>query len=100
MDGKKLRMSNGKFMAIWIPIVSFFVVLVIAALIAGSIFGIVLDTQLGRGKRVTVVPEGRENWDAEYYEQKYTNYEDSRKASLDIMEEVGEGGMILLKNES
>lgn len=99
MDGKKLRMSNGKFMAIWIPIVSFFVVLVIAALIAGSIFGIVLDTQLGRGKRVTVVPEGRENWDAEYYEQKYTNYEDSRKASLDIMEEVGEGGMILLKND-
>ncbi len=99
MDGKKLRMRNGKFMAIWIPIASFFVLLVIAALIASSLFGIVLDTQLGRGERRTIIPEGRENWDAEYYEQKYDTFEESRDASLEIMEEVGEEGMILLKND-
>lgn len=101
MADKKLKMSNKRFMAIWIPIVSILVVLVIAMQVAGSLFGIVLDTQLGRGERVSTVPEDRSDWDAKYYNQLYTSeeYEKSRDASLKLCEEVGEEGFVLLKND-
>ena len=45
----KKKMSNRRFMSIWIPIVSVMVVLAIGANIAGSVFGGILDTSLGRG---------------------------------------------------
>jgi len=44
----KKKMSNRRFMSIWIPIVSVMVVLAIGANIAGSVFGGILDTSLGR----------------------------------------------------
>lgn len=47
----KKKMSNRRFMSIWIPIVSVMVVLAIGANIAGSVFGGILDTSLGRGER-------------------------------------------------
>ena len=49
----KKKMSNRRFMSIWIPIVSVMVVLAIGANIAGSVFGGILDTSLGRAMSST-----------------------------------------------
>lgn len=58
----KKKMSNRRFMSIWIPIVSVMVVLAIGANIAGSVFGGILDTSLGRGERHVLHLENVANW--------------------------------------
>lgn len=95
---KGQRMSNGKFMAIWIPIVSVLVIFAIAATIACSIFGAVLDTFIGRGEKHTIRPEGTENWDTDYYNMLYDDSAGAKAASLLKNEEVCNEGMVLLKN--
>ena len=98
MDKEKRKMSHGKFMAIWIPIVAFLIVFAIAATVACNVFGIVLDTFLGRGAKHTIKPQGTENWDTDYYNQLYTDSKDAKAAALAKLTDVCDEGMILLKN--
>lgn len=95
----KKKMSNRRFMSIWIPIVSVMVVLAIGANIAGSVFGGILDTSLGRGERHVLHLENVANWDTEYYPQQYTTLAQAREAAERKMYEVVSEGMVLLKND-
>ena len=96
----KKKMSNRRFMSIWIPIDSVMVVLAIGANIAGSVFGGILDTSLGRGERHVLHLENVANWDTEYYPQQYTTLAQAREAAERKMYEVVSEGMVLLKNEN
>ena len=96
---KKLKMSNRRFRAIWIPIVSILLILVLTMNIAAGIFGGILDTSLGRGARHVVHAEGKEHWNTQYYEQKYATLEEANAASEAKMREVVNEGMVLLKND-
>ena len=98
MNETKKKMSNRTFRAIMIPIAVVLFVLILAFTIAGNVFGGVLDTFLGRGERHVVVPENTENWDTEYYDQRYTDAEASKANSLAVNVEINDEGMILLKN--
>ena len=95
----KKKMSNRRFMSIWIPIVSVMVALAIGANIAGSVFGGILDTSLGRGERHVLHLENVANWDTEYYPQQYTTLAQAREAAERKMYEVVSEGMVLLKND-
>lgn len=95
----KKKMRNGKFMAIWIPIASVSLAVTLGANVAAGIFGGILDTSLGRGERHVVKAEGVENWDTEYYKQKYDTLEQAKQASEEKMREVVNEGMVLLKND-
>ncbi len=94
----KKKMSNRRFKAIWIPIISILVILTLALNIAAGIFGGILDTSLGRGERHVVKAEGTENWNTAYYEQKYATLEEAKAAAEEKMREVVNEGMVLLKN--
>lgn len=95
----KQRMRNKKMLAICIPVFAVLLVLVIALNVAASFFGGNLDTSLGRGQRHTVKPEGTENWDTDYYDQKYDTMEEAVAASQKVMKEVTDEGTVLLKND-
>lgn len=95
----KQRMRNGKFNAIWIPIVSLFAVASIALNVVEANFGGAIDTQLGRGARHVETPKGVEDWDTDYYTKNYKTLEDAKKAAQDKMYDVVSEGMTLLKND-
>ena len=97
MQGK-LKMRNGKVLAIWIPILAVLLALLIALNVLAGIFGGVLDTSLGRGERHTIKPENTETWDTEYYEERYGTLEEAVAASQKVMKQVDDEGTVLLKN--
>lgn len=92
-------MKNGKFMAITIPIMTILAAIVIAATVACNIFAPVLNNFVGRGTKHMIKPEGVENWDTDYYNQRYDNIADAKEASLAVNEKVCDEGMVLLKND-
>lgn len=95
----KQRMRNGKFNAIWIPIVSVFAIASIALNVVEANFGGAIDTQLGRGKRHVKTPEGVEDWDTDYYQKKYKSEDEAKTAAQEKMYETVAEGMTLLKND-
>lgn len=104
MTKSKLRMSNKRFLAIMLPIMAFLLVLAIVATVVADFFSMSLDTYLGRGNRVVSNPTNTEEWDLEYYEQRYTSAqgENGKDGSLDHAEKVSKAitdeGTVLLKN--
>ena len=64
------------------------VVLAIGANIAGSVFGGILDTSLGRGERHVLHLENVANWDTEYYPQQYTTLAQAREAAERKMDQM------------
>lgn len=95
----KQKMSQKKFMAIMIPIAVFLIALAIAATIAATSFAPVLDNFVGRGQKHIIKPEGTENWDTDYCNQKYETAAEAKLASLGMNEAVCDEGMVLLKND-
>lgn len=61
------KMSNKRFRAIMIPILSVLLVLAIVVTVVANVLGSTLDQFVGRGERHVIVPEGTENWDLDYY---------------------------------
>lgn len=98
MSEKRKKMSNWKFRAILIPVIVVVLVLAVAVNIAGYLFTPFMDDWTGRGERHAIIPEGRENWDTDYYEERYPNAEASRTAAYELALEVQSEGTILLKN--
>ena len=104
MTKSKLRMSNKRFLAIMLPIMAFLLVLAIVATVVADYFSMSLDTYIGRGNRVVSNPTNTEDWDLEYYEQRYTSAqgENGKDGSLDHAEKVSKAitdeGTVLLKN--
>ena len=91
-------MSNFKFRVILIPIIVVLLVVSIVATVAAAMFADILDDFVGRGERHSIIPEGRENWDTEYYEDLYGNNTESKTASYVLARKVQEEGTVLLKN--
>ena len=98
MENKK-RMSNGKFLAIWIPILSVIVVLLIVVTVGMNMFSSVMDTYIGRGERVEVPLEGTEGWDSQYNKTDYTTGAEAKAAGITVANKVVDEGVILLKND-
>ena len=104
MTKSKLKMSNKRFLAIMLPIMAFLLVLAIVATVVADYFSMSLDTYLGRGNRVVSNPTNTEEWDLEYYEQRYSSAqgENGKEGSLDHAEKVSKAitdeGTVLLKN--
>lgn len=94
----KKRMSTFKFRAILISLAAVCAILLIAVNVAAYMFTPFLDDRLGRGEKHTVIPEGREEWDTEYYADDYDGTDGSREAAYELAVEVQKEGTVLLKN--
>jgi len=95
----KPRMSNKKYLRIWIPVLAFVTVLVVGLNIALSIFGNFVDTQLGEGKYTITNAEGTEDWDTDYNPAKYDSHEAAMADASKLVEEIEGEGVVLTKNE-
>ncbi|MDR1272125.1 MAG: glycoside hydrolase family 3 C-terminal domain-containing protein [Clostridiales Family XIII bacterium] len=91
-------MSNRKFLAIWLPVLSFVLILAVAVNILSSYFKGYVDLFLGRGEIQITKVEGSENWDTEYYKLDYSNAEEVKTAADEMVETVEGEGIVLLKN--
>lgn len=99
----KQKMSNFKFRAILIPIIAFFLVLIIGVTCAAEFFAPSLDTYLGRGDRVVVGGGDYSEEDTDYYGQKFPRSQqgkiDASHAAYQVAEELSDEGEVLLKND-
>ena len=99
----KLKMSNGKFRKIVIPIVSFLVIFGLVLTIGTNIFAPSLDTYLGRGERYVVGGANYSEEDTDYYNQIFPLSQqgkiDSSHAAYQVAEELSDEGKVLLKND-
>lgn len=92
------RMSEFKFRVIMISVAAFCAILLIAVNVAAYMFTPFLDDRLGRGKRTDIVPEGRDEWNTAYYEDKFADKSESTEAAYKVALRVQEEGAVLLKN--
>ena len=99
MSASKLKMSQGKFMKIWIPIASVLFALCLLANFACISLAPTLDSFFGQGARHVANVEGTENWDLEYYTMKETDSLRSEENAEEVARRVAEEGNILLKND-
>lgn len=96
---KKLKMSLVKFRAITIPIMAVFLVLALVVTLVTDYFTPSLDTFLGKGARSAHNPAGTSGWDTNYYNFTSTNQEDALRLSAIVAEQIGDEGIVLLKND-
>lgn len=94
MSKQKLKMSNKRFLAIFVPICAILLALTIVLFPLADHFRPLLDNRLGRGKRVIETIEGAENWDTEYYGR----IADPKKNSEEVALNINREGEVLLKN--
>ena len=94
MSKQKLKMSNKRFLAIFVPICAVLLALTIVLFPLSNYFRVLLDNRLGRGNRVVETVEGTEDWDTEYYEKVVDPKGESEIVALSINRE----GQVLLKN--
>lgn len=95
---KKLKMSNHKFRAILIPIMSIVVVLAIVANVACNVMASTLDTYVGKGEDYISTPPNAKGLDGNYYSTLYSNNSESTEGAYAVAKRVAEEGSILLKN--
>lgn len=98
MAKDKLRMSNKRFMAIWIPILIFLFAAMLTVTLVMNHFALVMDKVFTQGTRHIVNVEGTENWDTEYYTVKYKTADDALKAATERSKAVCDEGYVLMKN--
>ncbi|MEV7971758.1 glycoside hydrolase family 3 C-terminal domain-containing protein [Cellulomonas sp. NPDC089187] len=92
-------MSNKKYLAIWVPVLSVVLVLVVGANIALGIFSNWVSTQLGTGTYTITNAEGTEDWDTQYYEADYATAEEAADAADQVVRDIAAEGIVLMKNE-
>lgn len=97
----KKRMSNKKFMAIWIPCIAAAAAVGLALEIVSnnSFLSSVFDIYLGRGEMHIDRAEGTEDWNSTYYEKELNSTTESRTAGEKLTEELANEGIVLLKND-
>ena len=96
---RKPRMSNKKYLRIWIPVLATVTVLALALNIALGIFGNFVDTQLGEGKYTITNAEGTEDWDTDYSPAAYDSHDAAMADASLLVEEIEGEGVVLTKNE-
>lgn len=98
MSNGKPRMATKKFLLILVPILVVLFASVLVITLVMNYYAGVMDTYLGRGNRVIVDSNGSEEWDKDYYDQKYATDTESQAASAVIAEQICDEGTVLLKN--
>ena len=95
----KLRMSNKVFRIIVSTILSILLIFAIVLTTVTNYFTPSLDTFLGKGKKAVTVPKGTKDWDTDYYDFESTSEEEALNNSIQVAEQVGNEGEVLLKND-
>lgn len=96
----KARMSNKKYLAIWIPVIALVTIITVVANVALNVATGWVASQLGSGTYTFTNSEESEGWDTDYYEADYADLEAVDAAALDLVEEIGAGGIVLAKNDA
>lgn len=94
----KLRMRQGKFMAIWIPVAALLFILCLVVTIVLNTIPKTMDMNFGKGQRHVDNVKGTENWDLEYYKQAETDSKASEANAEKVCLEIAGEGSVLLKN--
>lgn len=97
---KKLKMSNKRFRVILIPVMSVILITAVAATTIMNYFSVSMNVYLGRGQKHVNNVEGAEEWNTDFYEEKYSSVEEARDAAQKVSQEIAEEGIVLLKNEN
>ena len=84
MEKKRLKMSNRKFRAILIPIMSIVLVLAVIANVACNMLASTLDTYVGKGGTYISTPREAQGIDAAYYNERYASQEESTEAAYAV----------------
>lgn len=95
----KLKMSVGKFRAITIPIMSFFLIFALVLTFVTDYFTPSLDAFLGKGARAASTPSGTSGWDSNYYAFESSNSKQALQRSIAVAEAIADEGIVLLKND-
>jgi beta-glucosidase len=95
---EKRKMSNKKFKAIWISILSVVLVLTLVVNILMNIFSGYVDLYLGKGEIIITKTEGTEGWDSQYNGMDYASAEEVATAALDACATIEGEGIVLMKN--
>ncbi|MDN4472854.1 glycoside hydrolase family 3 protein [Demequina zhanjiangensis] len=93
-------MTNRKFLGIWIPVLAFFTILLVAANVALNIFGAWVETQLGTGTYTVETSEDTEGWDTDYNKASYDSLEAEQEDAFALVQEIESEGIVLTKNEN
>lgn len=92
-------MSNKKYLAIWIPVIAFVIILTVVVNAALNVAGGWVASQLGSGTYTFTNSDRSADWDKEYYTADYANLDEVDVAALALVEEIGDGGIVLAKNQ-
>ncbi len=96
----KKKMSNGKFLGIWIPCLSLAAIIAIAVPVAASFTSTWLDTAVGRGDIIKTQNENTKDWDTEYNKATTESSAAAIAASESKVEDICDEGFVLLKNKN
>ena len=96
MEKKRLKMSNRKFRAILIPILSIVVLLAIVANVACNLLASTLDTYVGKGETYISTPGSAKGLDGNYYSVLHADSAGSTEAAYAVARRVAVEGSILL----
>ncbi|QRY40111.1 glycoside hydrolase family 3 protein [Microbacterium hominis] len=91
-------MSNKKYLAIWIPVIAVVAAVAVIANVAMNVASGWIASQLGSGTYTFTNAAEADGWDTDYYEADYETIEDVDAASRQLVERIGDGGMVLAKN--
>ena len=101
MAGKKqrLKMRNGKYIALWILPLLLFALLVFILNFAADFAAPTLDTFLGRGEASYQTVDGTASEAVTYYIANATGADEARQNSEAVAERTSDEGQVLLKND-
>ena len=99
---EKKRMSNKKFLAIWVPVLSLITVLVVVANVALSVGFNWVASQLGAyggaGTYTSTTPESAADWDSQYYKSDFSSIDEVNEAARNAVQTIAGEGIVLAKN--
>lgn len=93
-------MSNKKFLAIWVPVLALFTVLLVVANVALNVGSGWVASQFGTGTYTVTNAEEAAGWDTEYYKPDYASADEVAAAAKDLVAQIGAEGMVLAKDEN
>nr|MCR4674966.1 glycoside hydrolase family 3 C-terminal domain-containing protein [Lachnospiraceae bacterium] len=99
MKKEKLKMSYRSYRRLLSPLIVLLVLIVIVLNVATEKMSSTIDIYLGKGNNVIRVASGTEDWDTNYYEEKYDSAEEAKEAAYQVAENIQKEGSVLLKND-
>ncbi|MGV2985973.1 glycoside hydrolase family 3 N-terminal domain-containing protein [Microbacterium sp. AGC85] len=94
----KAPMSNKKFLAIWIPIIAVVAIVAIGANVAIGLFRGAIESYMGAGTYTVNEADESADVDTDYYTADYESGDEAKAASSQLVEDIADEGMVLVKN--